>query len=139
MHKIECNTRCRKGSVARYLSEECLHGGPVLQTWQPVQASHEGLTQVPWARPISAAHHVHPISIRGGCLPDQMAVHGAPGGVGEVVVPPVVPLLLVRRLLHPQRSLEEEQDKEEEGEGETSPLSTPRQHRVPCAFPLLHI
>ena len=65
-----------------YLSEECLHGGPVLQTWQPVQASHEGLTQVPWARPISAAHHVHPISIGGGRLPDQMAVHGAPGGVG---------------------------------------------------------
>ena len=114
-----------------YLTKECLHGGPVLHTWQPVQAPHEGLAEVPGAWSVASAHHVNSVSVRRRCLSDEVAVHGAPRGVSQVVVPPVVPLLLVRRLLHPlYRGDQHQQD-----EGAT-PLTAPRQHRVASA---LHI
>ena len=91
-----------KNWLDTYLTKERLHGSPVLQTWQPVQSPHEGLTEVPWAGSVAPAHHVNSVSVRRRRLPHQVAVHGAPRRVSQVVVPPVVPLLLVRRLLHPQ-------------------------------------
>ena len=45
--------------------------------------------------PVSAAHHVDPVSVRGWSLPDEVTVHSSPARVGEVVVPAVIPLSLV--------------------------------------------
>ena len=117
-----------------YLTKECLHGGPVLHTWQPVQPSHEGLAEVPGAWSVASAHHVNSVSVRRRCLSDEVAVHGAPSGVSQVVVPPIVPLLLVGRLLHSlYRGCDAGQHQQDEG---ATPLTAPRQHRVASA---LHI
>ena len=45
--------------------------------------------------PVAPAHHVDAISVRGRGLPGQVPVHGAPAGVGQVVVPAVIALSLV--------------------------------------------
>ena len=72
-----------KNWLDTYLTKEGLHGSPVLQTWQTVQPPHEGLTEVPRAGSVAPAHHVNSVGVRGRCLPNQVAVHGAPGGVSQ--------------------------------------------------------
>ena len=45
--------------------------------------------------PVSPGEHVDPVSVGGRRLPGEVAVHAPPAGVGQVVVPAVIPLPLV--------------------------------------------
>ena len=83
-----------------YLTKEGLHRCPVLEAGQTVEPLHECLAEVPRTGPILTTHHVHPVGIGGGRLPDEVALHGPPGGVRLVVVPAVVTLLLVGSRRH---------------------------------------
>ena len=52
-----------------------------------------GVSNYYW--PVPTTHHVDPISIGGGCFPGQMTVHTAPTGMGQIVVPTIIPLPLI--------------------------------------------